>query len=110
MAKNMKSDLKFNWMNLWHGKTEITNHRDSIISKQGGRSAPTRLANSLGSIIAGFKSTVTKQINTIRQSHGEKVWQRNYYEHIVRTDESLNHLREYIHYNPALWAQDQFYD
>jgi REP element-mobilizing transposase RayT len=52
--------------------------------------------NSLGAIIAAFKSSVTKRINELRSSPGAPVWQRNYYEHIVRNDEEMFQIQEYI--------------
>ena len=36
-----------------------------------------------------------------------RLWQRNYYEHVIRDEEDLNHIREYIGNNPALWAEDE---
>jgi REP element-mobilizing transposase RayT len=62
---------------------------------------------SLGAFIAGFKSTVTKRINEMRNTPGVSVWQRNYYEHIIRNDESLNSIREYIINNPLQWELDR---
>jgi len=56
--------------------------------------------NSIPTIVRLFKSTVTKQINQIRQTLGIPVWQRNYYEHIIRNDDELNKIREYIINNP----------
>jgi putative transposase len=35
------------------------------------------------------------------------VWQRNYYEHVIRDEEALHRLREYIRDNPASWADDE---
>lgn len=37
------------------------------------------------------------------------VWQRNYYEHIIRNDEELNKIRQYIMYNPKNWEMDENY-
>jgi REP element-mobilizing transposase RayT len=65
-----------------------------------------RPAHSLGSIIAGFKSASTRRINQVRQAPGEPVWQRNYYEHIIRSERALNRIRVYIQANPARWAED----
>jgi REP element-mobilizing transposase RayT len=62
--------------------------------------------NSLGSIIAAFKSSVTKRINELRCSPGASVWQRNYYEHIVKNDEELFQIRQYIESNPLKWELD----
>ena len=66
-----------------------------------------RLAKSLGSFIAGFKSAVTKCINEYRHTPGTPVWQRNYYEHVIRDDASLDRTRQYIIDNPARWAFDR---
>ncbi len=62
---------------------------------------------SLGALIAGFKSAVTKQINQIRQTPGGGLWQRNYWEHIIRNEDEFNRIREYIVNNPAQWDLDQ---
>jgi REP element-mobilizing transposase RayT len=60
----------------------------------------------LATIVRSFKSAVTKQINEIRGITGISIWQRNYYEHIIRDEESLNELREYIMYNAMKWQYD----
>ena len=62
---------------------------------------------SIASIVGSFKSAVTKCINEYRGTPGAPVWQRNYYEHIIRTEESLNHIREYILQNPLRWHLDR---
>lgn len=46
-------------------------------------------------------------INTLRCTPGLAIWQRNYYEHIVRNEESLNRIRECILTNPLRWAYDR---
>jgi putative transposase len=38
---------------------------------------------------------------------GAPFWQRNYWEHVIRNEESLNRIQEYIQNNPACWAEDQ---
>jgi len=62
---------------------------------------------SIASIVGSFKSAVTKCINEYRGTPGAPVWQRNYYEHIIRTEESLNRIREYILQNPLRWHLDR---
>ena len=71
---------------------------------------PTRVR--LGDVIGAYKSLTT--VNYIRgvkalnwQPFPKRLWQRNYYEHVVRSDESLLKIREYILYNPARWASDR---
>lgn len=60
----------------------------------------------LGQIIAYFKYQSTKQINAARETPGVPVWQRNYYEHIIRNVAELERTRQYIQSNPLRWAQD----
>lgn len=62
---------------------------------------------SIASIVGSFKSTVTKRINDYRGTPGLPVWQRNYYEHIIRDEQSLIRIREYIANNPFQWALDR---
>jgi putative transposase len=60
-------------------------------------------------IIRGFKTFSSRRINEIQKVKGIPVWQRNYYEHIIRNEESLQHLRQYIHNNPLSWWEDQLH-
>lgn len=61
----------------------------------------------LGQIVAYFKYQSTKSINLMRGTPGVTVWQRNYYEHTIRDEESLHRIRQYILNNPARWVFDQ---
>lgn len=63
----------------------------------------------LPKIIGRFKMNVGKQINQIRQTPGAPVWQRNYYENIIRNDDELNKIRGYIINNPLNWELDENY-
>jgi putative transposase len=72
-----------------------------------GRAPLRRVAQSLGSLIAGYKSIVTKRINQSRAAPGMPVWQRNYHEHIIRNGAELARIREYIRYNPLGWEKDK---
>lgn len=83
----------------------------TISGEQGDRQvAPTGpQPRSIGAVMAGFKSAVTKRINELRQTPGAKLRQRNYWEHIVRNEPELNRIREYIHNNPAQWELDKLH-
>ena len=61
---------------------------------------------SIGALMAGFKSAAAKRINVIRGTPGAAVWQRNYFEHIIRDDAALNRIRLYIAQNPSRWGDD----
>ncbi len=105
---------------VWIVETDDgTGHRDDAVEVHGrapnvgatGRSPlqPRGPApRSLGSFIAGFKSAVTKRLNVLRNTPGAPVWQRNYYEHIIRTARALNAIRRYIADNPLRWHLDRY--
>ena len=63
-------------------------------------------SGSLGAIMAQFKSVCTKRINAIRKMPGSSVWQRNYYERIIRNERELDATRQYIINNPSNWYDD----
>ena len=66
-----------------------------------------RPSRSLGSLIAGFKSAATKRVNKLRNLPGHPLWQRNYYDRIIRNEDELEQIRRYIEANPILWDEDQ---
>ena len=61
---------------------------------------------SLGAILAQFKSRSTKRIWKNPEFKETPIWQRNYYEHIVRDDKDLQNKTDYINANPLLWDED----
>ena len=71
-------------------------------TEQFGKPVP----GSIPTIVRSFKSATTRHINVLRGTPRAPVWQRNYYEHIIRNEESLNRLREYIITNSMRWATD----
>ena len=66
-------------------------------------------SQTIGAIVRGFKAAVTKQINQQRSTPNLPVWQRNYWEHIIRNEESYIHIAHYIHNNPATWPDDKLH-
>jgi REP element-mobilizing transposase RayT len=70
-----------------------------------GQRAPT-----VGDIVRGYKSAVTKRINEIRNISGVPVWQRNYHEHIIRNEIAYLRISEYIQANPRRWQDDNYHD
>jgi len=64
-------------------------------------------AGSIGAIIGQFKSITAKRINALRDTPGAPVWQRNYYEHIIRDDHALARIRAYTQSNPQRWFDDR---
>ncbi|HXF48618.1 MAG TPA: transposase [Verrucomicrobiae bacterium] len=64
------------------------------------------VAGALSTVIRSFKSAVTKRINDLRRTPGNVVWQRNYYEHIIRNEDDWKKIHDYIVYNPEKWMVD----
>jgi putative transposase len=63
-------------------------------------------ARPLQVVVGSFKSAATRAVNLLRGTPGERVWQRGYYERVVRDESELEALREYVVGNPAAWEAD----
>ena len=61
---------------------------------------------SLGAVMAQFKSRATKRLWKIPELKDTPIWQRNYYEHIIRNEKDLQNKTDYIESNPVLWDED----
>lgn len=66
---------------------------------------PTR--PDLSEVVRAFKSFSAKRINRLRHTEGMPVWQRNYYEHIVRNQREMERIAGYIESNPLMWDEDE---
>ncbi len=106
--------------NHFHGILWILESDDN--RRGGSRPAPTGLNDDLhpigiqtiknkplGQLLGAFKTTSAKGINMIRASSGMPIWQRNFYERIIRDEIDLNQISEYILTNPQTWAKDPEY-
>jgi REP element-mobilizing transposase RayT len=82
-------------------------HENSILSGDSSLAPPLQSARSLGAIIQAYKSTTARWINSLRRTTGAPVWQRYYYEHIVRDAPEMNRNRQYIQENPQHWEKDR---
>ncbi len=74
----------------------------------GLKPAPTTpiKRHGLSEIVRAFKSFSARRINESRRMPGISVWQRNYFERVIRDEDKLNCIREYIIYNPLKWDLD----
>ncbi len=63
-------------------------------------------SGSLNAIAQNFKSVTTRKVNAYLKTAGQPLWQRNYYEHVIRDDEDLDRIRLYIQTNPLYWDRD----
>jgi REP element-mobilizing transposase RayT len=63
---------------------------------------------SIPTIIRSYKSAVTRCINRIKHTSGNTIWQRNYYEHVIRNDDDLYDTRKYTRENSQKWDMDEY--
>jgi len=78
----------------------MPNHVHGIITLIGSN-------HPLTEIVRGFKSFSARRINLVRDEQGRPVWQRNYYEHIIRDEIEFRRIFDYIETNPARWKEDR---
>lgn len=112
--KNVQLDQFVLMPNHLHGLIIITDRslersHERIQPARKDRSSTTIKAGSLGAIIGQFKASVTRRARLANIVGSERIWQRNYFEHIVRNEESMNEIRRYIEENPARWHIDDLY-
>jgi len=115
MPNHFHGILKVNNGATCHKGTADHNKGTARVDEGTARRAPTveqfgkPIAASLSTIIRSFKSSVTKCINEIRNSPGLPVWQRNYYEHVIRDEADYNRIAEYVTTNPQRWIEDKLH-
>jgi REP element-mobilizing transposase RayT len=77
---------------------------------QAGRASPAPTDGRrmrLGDVVGAFKSLSAVVVNRLLARSGQPLWQRNYFEHVVRGDAELQRIRQYVVDNPAKWAEDR---
>ncbi|HUU27917.1 MAG TPA: transposase [archaeon] len=91
--------------NHLHGILIIDNYKgEAYLAPTTNPLGPKK--GSIGAIVGSFKSSVTRRANKLCCSIKMHLWQRGYYEHVLRNDIDLNNIRKYISINPARWALD----
>ncbi|MBA7498091.1 hypothetical protein ES704_00825 [subsurface metagenome] len=110
LRKNVKLDEYIIMPNHFHGVIileDINNQKDTARRVPTQESFGKPISGSVPSIIRSFKSAVTRLINLLSYPHKIIVWQNNYYEHTIRSEDELNTIREYIQNNPLRWEYDR---
>jgi REP element-mobilizing transposase RayT len=119
LGSHMVMPNHFHGILFIHETVGATRHGQTI-SLSGKEPSPTSISEgmdgsplphgpkpaSLGAIIAQFKSRVTKRIWKSPEFKNTPIWQRNYYEHIIRDEKDLQNKTDYIEANPLLWDED----
>jgi REP element-mobilizing transposase RayT len=91
--------------NHFHGIIVIRN----IVGARHASPLPPKSAiiQPLGIIVGSFKSAVTKRLHDLDLFTQEKIWQRSYYEHVIRDERDYQKVYDYIESNPINWALDE---
>jgi putative transposase len=107
IRNNVKLDVFVVMPNHFHGIIIINNCSRGVLQYAPTKAKLQSPSQTTGAIVRGFKSATTKQINISRNAPGIPIWQRNYYEHIIRNGNELNRIRKYILDNPLQWQLDR---
>lgn len=93
-----------------HGIIEIvgSNNHSTVHGENNHSPEWKSPSKTIGSIVRGFKIGVTKWVRD--NTDIETLWQRNYYEHIIRNQQSYDTISNYILNNPQKWAEDKFFE
>jgi putative transposase len=105
IRKEIELDAFVVMPNHVHAIFVITDRSGRATGRSPLQSGPPR--RSLGAFVSGFKSVITKRVNEFRGTPHTPVWQRNYFEHAIRNEDSLNRIRQYILDNPMRWEFDR---
>lgn len=84
----------------------MPNHVHMLVLLERGTENPSP---TIGTIMAWHKYQTTKKVNALRKQM-MKMWQRSYYDHIVRTEQDFFDIWNYIDHNPARWQEDQYFN
>ncbi|WP_287372522.1 transposase [Oceanithermus sp.] len=93
-----------------HGVVRIVERAAPPVGAQRAAPLPrsTVTPGSLSAIVRAYKTAVTRRINRHRGTPGAPVWQRNYWDHVVRGERALASVRRYIAENPFRWHLDVY--
>lgn len=83
-------------------QTFMAHENESATPSNRPKGAPS---GSLGAIVGSYKASVSRHINKLNGTPGATIWQRDYWEHIIRHDRALFFIRRYIRNNPAKWCK-----
>ena len=114
---NIQLDTFIVMPNHVHGLIEITDefsetpvgaqHAAPVPGAKLRTSTPNVQRGSLAAIVRCFKAASARRINLSAGMPGTTIWQRNYYEHVIRGELELQRVREYIVNNPVRWDEDE---
>jgi len=106
LSSNVRSEIQLDDFVVMpdhvHALVWLRNNSVNRLSSQESRQLQP---GSVGALVAGYKSSVTRQINEIRNMPGSPVWQRGFHDRVVRDEQELQRIRAYIAANPLNWSR-----
>ena len=115
-AKNPKSPVYPEIMFLDCEGSPVLSNGDTPQVLKSKHNSPTNykqphgtIPGSIGAIIQNYKSLTTRKINMLLRTKNKTIWQRNFYEHIIRDETDYERIVEYIENNPVSWSDDKYY-
>src|SRR5215207_6311609 len=90
-----------------HGIIDLTDRSVGATPASPAGRAQTKAAGALGNVVGAFKSSVSRQVNALRQTPAAPVWQRGFHDRVLRDEKDVRHAREYIAENPLKWHLDR---
>ena len=107
-----QNDMWHPQINMGHPQSDMWQPKTNLGQPPNDLRATARVAPTVGDIVGAYKSLVANGCLEIFKSKNDtmgKLWQRNYYEHIIRNEQSYHAISQYIINNPAKWTDDKFY-
>lgn len=89
-----------------HGILHIVNAKEVKSRIEHSGRYGSMLPGSVPAIVRAYKSAVTRKIHEIKGENIGPIWQRNYYEHVIRNETEYNQIQKYIQNNPLNWKND----
>ena len=81
-------------------------HLILVVAEHDGRGNPSP---TISSAVGWLKYHVTKEINTMMKTTGQKIFQRSFYDHVIRNGREYNEILQYVMQNPQNWQTDSLY-
>ena len=107
IRKNIQLDEYMVMPNHFHGIIILTDCKDTMNRTLANESFGKPIPGSIPTIVRMFKSAVTRGIKRLDYPFFYSIWQRNYYEHIIRNENELNRIQQYIVKNPIMWERNR---
>jgi REP element-mobilizing transposase RayT len=108
-ARYVALDARIIMPDHMHGILHLTAEPQTLVSVSDPDDRQVLIPGSVGAIVGNYKMLVARRVKAMMKAAGTdmKVWQRGYWERIIRVERELNAIRKYIQENPLRWSEDR---